>query len=72
MAHTPTRKASRDEHGKSSHFLFGTMDMIDQLMLLLVGLVILLVNLGLVDSRILAYWPLVLIIIAVKEMLQSE
>jgi uncharacterized membrane protein len=57
---------------KGSHFLFGEMDMFDQLLLLLVGIVVLLVNLGMMSVSWLAYWPILLIIIAFKEMLQSK
>ncbi len=56
----------------SNHFLFGEMDLFDQLVLLLVGVVILLVNLGMLSISWLAYWPIVLIIIALKEMLQNK
>lgn len=56
----------------SNRFLFGEMDLIDQLMLLLVGVVVLLVNLGFLDQIWLAYWPVVLIILALKELLQNK
>jgi len=48
------------------------MDLFDQLLLLLVGVVILLINLGFLSHLWLAYWPLVLIAIALKQMLQSK
>jgi hypothetical protein len=57
---------------KGIHFLFGEMDMFDQLLLLLVGIVVLLVNLGLMSVSWLAYWPVLLIVIALKEMLQNK
>ena len=57
---------------KGSHFLFGEMDLFDQLLLLLIGIVILLVNLEMLSISWLAYWPIVLIVVALKEMLQSK
>lgn len=56
----------------SNHFLFGEMDLFDQLLLLLIGIVILLVNLGMLSVEWLAYWPIMLIIVALKEMLQNK
>ena len=57
---------------KKNTFLFGEMDLFDQLLLLLVGIVLLLVNLGMLDRQWIAYWPLILIVIAAKEMLQNN
>jgi uncharacterized membrane protein len=57
---------------KSSHFLFGEMDMFDQLLIILVGLVALFINLGLIDYQWIAYWPILLIAIGLKEILQSN
>jgi len=58
--------------GSHDHFLFGEMDMFDQLILLAVGVCVLLVNLGLVDRALLAYWPVVLILVAFKEIMQNR
>ena len=41
-------------------------------MFVLVGVVVLLVNLGFLDRMWLAYWPVVLIILALKELLQNK
>lgn len=57
---------------KKNTFLFGEMDLFDQLLLLLVGVVLLLVNLGILDRQWIAYWPLILIVVAAKEMLQNS
>jgi hypothetical protein len=75
MASKPTHRAAPATHHSSdhsSHSLLGRMDMIDQMILLLVGIVLLLVNLGLIDPQLIAFWPLVLVIIAIKEILQSN
>ena len=53
-------------------FLLGELDLFDQLLMLLIGVVVLLVNLGVLDRVWLAYWPVVLIVVAVKEMLQNK
>ena len=42
------------------------------LLLILVGVVLLVVNLGFISSQILAYWPVLLILIALKEMLDRK
>ncbi len=42
------------------------------LLLVLVGFAILAVNLGYVSSNLFAYWPLLLIIIALKEILDRR
>ena len=60
---------AKDPH---NHFLFGEMDMFDQLILLVVGVGVLLVNLELVDRTWLAYWPVFLILIAFKEIMQNR
>jgi len=71
-ASTHKAVASKETAAKSSHSLLGSLDMMDQLILLLVGVGILLVNLGLIDHQLLAYWPLVLIVVALKAMLQGS
>ena len=48
------------------------MDMFDQLILLVVGVVVLLINLGLVDRVLLAYWPVLLVLVAFKEIMQNR
>lgn len=53
-------------------FLFGHLDLFDQLVILLVGVVLLMVNLGYLPHAWLAYWPVILIVAALKEMLQSN
>lgn len=58
--------------GEMNHFLFGQMDLFDQLILLLVGVAILMINLGFLPHAWLAYWPVLLIVVALKEMLQSN
>jgi len=57
---------------KKNTFLFGEMDLFDQLLMFLVGVVLLLVNLGILDRQWIAYWPLILIVVAAKEMLQNN
>jgi hypothetical protein len=56
----------------NNHFLFGAMDLFDQILLLLVGVTVLLINLGLIPYYWLAYWPILLIAVALKEMLQNN
>jgi len=58
--------------GENNHFLFGQMDLFDQLVLLLVGVAILMINLGFLPMAWLAYWPVLLIVVALKEMLQNN
>ena len=58
--------------GPHNHFLFGEMDMFDQLILLVVGVVVLLINLGLVDRVLLAYRPVLLVLVAFKEIMQNR
>ena len=58
--------------GPHNHFLFGEMDMFDQLILFVVGIIVLLINLGLLDRVWLAYWPVLLILIAFKEIMQNR
>ncbi|MFA5010176.1 MAG: hypothetical protein WC553_03035 [Patescibacteria group bacterium] len=48
------------------------MDLFDQILLLLVGVTVLLINLGLIPYYWLAYWPILLIAVALKEMLQNN
>lgn len=59
----------KDNNG---HFLFGRLDLFDQLVLLLIGVVILMINLGYLPHAWLAYWPVILIVVALKEMLQNN
>lgn len=42
------------------------------LLLVLIGFILLGVNLGLVTSQIIAYWPILLIVIALKETLDRR
>ena len=42
------------------------------LLLVLVGFILLGVNLGFIDSQILAYWPVLLIVIALKEIIDRR
>ena len=42
------------------------------LIIVLLGIVILGVNLGFLNSQILAYWPLLLIVIALKEIIERR
>jgi hypothetical protein len=58
--------------GTGNHFLFGQMDLLDQLIMLLVGVALLAINLGWLPSAWLAYWPVILIVMAFKEMLQNN
>lgn len=57
---------------KGNHFLFGEMDLFDQLILLVIGVVVLLVNLGFLDRAWLAYWPVLLVLVAFKEIMQNR
>jgi len=56
--------------GKSCLHIFD--DWFYVLLMLLVGFVMLAVNLGFIDHQILSYWPLLLIIIALKELLDRR
>ncbi len=55
-----------------NHFLFGQLDMFDQLILLVIGVVVLFVNLGFLDRTWLAYWPVLLVLVAFKEIMQNR
>ncbi|MBU1083068.1 hypothetical protein KKE14_01370 [Patescibacteria group bacterium] len=41
-------------------------------LLLVVGLILLMINLGFVDSGLIAYWPLLLVMIGLKELLDRH
>jgi len=60
---------SRQAEGHHSH---GKFDTLDQLMLLLVGVVVLMVNLGFLPVALIGYWPIVLIVFVLKEMISGN
>lgn len=47
-------------------------DFVDQLIVLLVAVVILAANLGWIDSSIVAFWPVALVVIVLKELLYGH
>ena len=47
-------------------------DLLNQLLVIVVGIVVLFVNLGIMDSAILAFWPLVLIIIGLRGLMHNH
>lgn len=60
----------KDGNCKSSLHIFD--DWFYILLILVIGLVILAVNLGFISSTILTYWPILLIIIGLKELLDRN
>ena len=48
---------------------WSTHDLLNQLTIILVGVVLLLVNTGYLDRGILAYWPLILVVWGLREIM---
>ena len=49
-----------------------TFDFTEKLLLILVGVLILLINLGYLSYELLAYWPVLLIVIGFKAFLEDK
>jgi hypothetical protein len=49
---------------------FPCADLLNQLIILLVGIVLLLINVGILDAAVLTYWPLLLIIVALRALMR--
>lgn len=47
-------------------------DLLNQIILLLIGVVLLMVNFGTLDKQILMYWPVILIVISLRALLQHR
>jgi|GEM_PF-4533238 len=57
----------------SSHYhWFDSSDLLNQIIVILIGVVILFVNLGIMDSSILAYWPLIVVIIGLRSIMHNH
>lgn len=54
------------------HRWFDGSDLLNQLMLILVGAVILMVNFGFLSSSVYAYWPILVIIIGLRALLHNK
>ena len=61
--------AKRDEERMS---FWAGMDLIDHLLIIILGVVFLFVNLGVMDRELIMYWPVLLIIWGFKELLQTH
>ncbi|MEA1909885.1 MAG: DUF5668 domain-containing protein [Patescibacteria group bacterium] len=48
------------------------LDWFYTLLLILVGFFLLGINIGVIDSALFAYWPVILIVIALKELLENK
>lgn len=51
---------------------FDASDLLNQLIVVLVGIVLLLVNFGWLDSSFLSYWPLILIIVGLRALMHGR
>lgn len=49
-----------------------TFDFMEKLLILLVGIVLLLINLGFMSYEWMAYWPLILIVLVLKAFLEDK
>lgn len=60
---------AKKEEGAS---FWAGMDLIDHLLIIVLGVIFLFVNLGLMDSEIIKYWPIFLIVWGFKELIQTH
>lgn len=60
------------KHDHDNHPVLGGWDLLDQLLLILIGLILLLANTGVIDQSIVGYWPAILIVFAVKDMIKGR
>ncbi len=51
---------------------FDPSDLLNQLIVVLLGAVLLLVNFGWLDASIIAYWPIILVIIGIRALLHGR
>lgn len=51
---------------------FDSSDLLNQLLIILVGAVVLLVNFGFLSAAIYAYWPVILIIIGLRALMHNH
>ncbi len=61
-----------DKKTTDSSSWFDGSDLLNQILLLLIGVVILMVNFGFLDRQILMYWPVLLIVISLRGLLQHR
>lgn len=61
-----------DKKTTDSSSWFDGNDLLNQILLLLIGVVILMVNFGFLDRQILMYWPVLLIVISLRGLLQHR
>ena len=57
---------------KYEGFFENTFDFTEKLILLLVGVVLLLINLGYLSYSWLAYWPILLVVLVLKAFLEDK
>ncbi|MDD5605986.1 MAG: DUF5668 domain-containing protein [Patescibacteria group bacterium] len=57
---------------KYEGFFENTFDFTEKLLLVLVGVILLLVNLGFLSYEWLAYWPVILIVLGLKAFLEDK
>lgn len=51
---------------------FDSSDLLNQLLVILVGAALLLVNIGWMDASVLAYWPVILLIIGIRALMHGR
>lgn len=51
---------------------FDPSDLLNQLIVILVGVILFLINFGWLDADILVYWPLILVIIGIRAMMHGR
>ena len=66
------KKATKSTHPSTSSSAVGSHDLLNQLVIILVGVIILLVNVGYLDRGIIAYWPLLLIVWGLREIMADR
>lgn len=61
-----------DKKTTESGSWFDGNDLLNQIILLLIGVVLLMVNFGALDKQVLMYWPVILIVISLRALLQHR
>ena len=57
---------------KREGFFENTFDFAEKIIILLVGVVLLLINLGYMSYELLAYWPALLVVLVLKAFLEDK
>ncbi len=66
------KKDTMTSHHSNVCSCWSTHDLLNQLTLILVGVVLLMVNTGYLDREIIAYWPLLLVVWGLREVLSHR